>query len=158
MLEVAGATYPKTYGGKEMPPLVGKSWIPVLSGQAASPRTEKDYLAWELFGNRALRQGDWKIRWELTPLGKSDWELFNIAKDPAEQNDLASANPDKLKEMLLVWDDYVKQYNVILPTRSPFEALYDQLPPRFPVLTGYPPLSYKRQYTPPKELMTAPKK
>jgi len=158
MLEVAGATYPKTYGGKEMPPLIGKSWIPVLSGQATSPRTEKDYLAWELFGNRALRQGDWKIRWELTPLGKSDWELFNIAKDPAEQNDLASAHPDKLKEMLLLWDDYVKQYNVILPTRSPFEALYDQLPPRFPVLAGYPPLSYKRQYTPPKELMTAPKK
>ena len=41
MLEVAGATYPKTLAGRELPPLMGKSWSPVLAGQAESPRTDE---------------------------------------------------------------------------------------------------------------------
>jgi len=57
LLEVAGTSYPKTYKGKDLPPALGKSWVPVLEGRAESPRTEQDVLAWELFGNRALRQG-----------------------------------------------------------------------------------------------------
>jgi arylsulfatase A-like enzyme len=157
LLEVAGASYPKNYKGNELPPLIGKSWIKVLAGESESPRTQQDYLAWELFGNRAVRQGDWKLRWEYTPLGKSQWELYNVAADPAERNDLAAANPDKVKDMLMLWDDYVKKNNVILPNRSPFEGLYDVLPVRFPVDPGYPPLINKRQYIPPKELMTIPK-
>lgn len=158
LLEIAGAVYPKTYNGNELPPLIGKSWMRVLSGEKESPRTQLDYLAWELFGNRALRQGDWKIRWLFKPLGKSDWELFNLADDPAERTDLAAGNPDKVKEMLLLWDDYVKTNNVIIPSRSPFEGLSDQLPARFPVDAGYPPLINKRQYTPPQDMMVEPKK
>jgi arylsulfatase len=156
LLEIAGTTYPKNINGHELPPLIGKSWTKVLAGESESPRSGDDYLAWELFGNRALRQGDWKIRWEIKPLGKSDWELFNLAEDPAERNDLASANPEKVKEMLNLWENYMASNNVILPSRSPFEGLYDQLPARFPVEAGYPPLVNKRQYTPPKELMTTP--
>ena len=157
LLDIAGTTYPKTYNGNELPPMIGKSWTKVLAGEAESPRTKEDYIAWELFGNRALRQGDWKLRWEIAPLGKSDWELFNLATDPAERHDLAAANPDKLKEMLLLWEDYVKKNNVILPSRTPFEGLYDVLPVRFPLDFGYPPIVNKRQFTPPAELMTSPK-
>jgi arylsulfatase A-like enzyme len=157
LLDIAGATYPKTNNGNVLPPMIGKSWMNVLNGKADSPRSSQDYLAWEIFGNRAIRQGDWKLRWEYTPLGKSDWELFNMATDPAERNDLAAANPDKVKEMLMLWDDYVKNNNVILPSRSPFEGLYDVLPARFPVNAGYPPQVNKRQYVPPAELMTTPK-
>jgi len=158
LLEVAGTTYPKTFNGHELPPLIGKSWKKVLAGESESPRTQEDYISWELFGNRALRQGDWKLRWEIKPLGKSDWELFNLATDPAESRDLAAIYPDKVKSMLILWDDYVAKNNVILPSRSPFEGLYDQLPARFPVEAGYPPLVNKRQFTPPKELMANPKK
>jgi len=157
LLDIAGATYPKNYKDKALPPLIGKSWSDVLAGKAESSRTPKDYIAWELFGNRAVRQGDWKLRWEYTPLGKSAWELFNVAQDPAERNDLASAQPEKVKEMLMLWDDYVQNNNVILPSRSPFEGLYDVLPARFPVDAGYPPLVNKRQYTPPQELIKSPK-
>jgi arylsulfatase A-like enzyme len=158
LLDITGATYPKNYKGKDLPPLIGKSWTKMLDGEVESPRSQQDYLAWELFGNRAIRQGDWKLRWQFSPLGKSDWELFNVASDPAEHNDLAATNSSKVKEMLLVWDDYVKKNNVIIPDRSPFEGLYDVLPARFPVETGYPPLIYKRQFTPPAELITTPKK
>ncbi|MBP6414435.1 MAG: arylsulfatase [Bacteroidia bacterium] len=157
LLDVAGTSYPKNYNGIELPPMIGKSWTNVLAGVADSPRTNSDYIAWELFGNRALRQGDWKLRWEYAPFGKGDWELFNVAQDPSERNDLAANNPAKLKEMLLLWEEYVAKNNVILPSRSPFEGVYDVLPARFPIEEGFPPLIYKRQYTPPKELMNTSK-
>jgi arylsulfatase A-like enzyme len=156
LLEVAGAKYPETFNGKAQPKLKGKSWLPVLNGQAASTRTEKDYIAWEVFGNRALRQGNWKIRWEIKPVGKSDWELFNLAQDPGERNDLAAKSPDRLKEMLALWDEYAKENNVILPDRTLFETLEDQLPPRVPVQDGYPPLNYIRQFIPPADMMAEP--
>jgi arylsulfatase len=156
-LEVAGTTYPKTLEGRELPPLIGKPWSQVLAGQAESPRTDKDYLAWEVFGNRALRQGDWKIRWLYKPLGKGNWELFNLQTDPAERKDLAAERPDKVKELLALWDDYAKANNVIVPSRSLFETLEDQLPPRVPDEAGYPPLIYQRQFVPPKDMMADPK-
>jgi arylsulfatase len=157
LLEIAGASYPPTNEGRPLPPLMGKSWGPVLAGQAESPRTDGDYLAWQLFGNRALRQGDWKLRWEFKSVGKSDWELYNLATDSAERHDLAAERPDKLREMVALWDDYARTNNVILPSRSVFETVEDQLPPRVPDDEGYPPLVYKQQFVPPADMLAAPK-
>ena len=56
---------------------MGKSWGPVLAGQAESPRTDRS-------GLHGIRQGDWKLRWEYKSIGKGEWELFNLAADPAE--------------------------------------------------------------------------
>jgi arylsulfatase A-like enzyme len=158
LLEMAGASYPKTRDGHELPPLLGKSWGPVLAGQAESPRTEQDYLAWEVFGNRAVRQGEWKIRWQYKSFGKGDWELFNVETDPGERKDLAAERPDKLQALITLWDGYVRTNNVVLPSRSPFETLEDQLSKRVPDDAGYPPLVYKRQFVPPKEMLADPKK
>jgi arylsulfatase len=157
LLEMAGTSYPKTYEGREVPALMGKSWGQVLAGKAESPRTEQDYLGWELFGNHAVRQGEWKLRWEYKPLGKGEWELYNLAADPAERKDLAAEQPDKVKAMVSVWDSYVRANNVILPSRSVFETLDDQLPKRVPDDPGYPPLIYKKQFIPPKDMMADPK-
>jgi arylsulfatase len=156
LLEVAGAAYPKSREGRELPALEGKSWGPMLAGKAESPRTERDYLAWEIFGNRAVVQGEWKLRWEYKPLGKGAWELFNLAADPAERKDLAAERPDKVKALTALWDDYARTNNVILPSRSMFETLEEQLPPRVPDDAGYPPLIYKRQFVPPQELVADP--
>jgi len=156
LLEVAGTRYPSNVQ-PDLPPLVGKSWGPMLAGKVDSVRTEQDVLAWEVFGNRAVRQGDWKLRWQIKPYGKSAWELFNVAKDPAERNDLAAQNPDKVKALLAVWDGYAKANNVILPSRGPFETLEDQLPQRVKVEAGFPPLMYKRQFVPPKDMLADPK-
>jgi arylsulfatase len=157
LLEIAGASYPKTWEGRELPALMGKSWGPVLAGQAESPRTDQDSLGWELFGNRAVRQGEWKLRWEYTPLGKGDWELFNLAADPAERKDLAAERPDKVQELVSLWESYVRTNHVILPNRSVFETLDDQLPKRVPDDPGFPPLIYKRQFVPPKDMLADPK-
>src|SRR5207342_2195204 len=70
LLQVAGAQYPAAHDGQALPPLLGKPWNAMLAGQAESPRTGTDVLAWEIFGNHAVRQGDWKIRWEYKPFGK----------------------------------------------------------------------------------------
>jgi len=156
LLEVAGTRYPSNVQ-PDLPPLIGKSWGPMLAGKVDSVRTEQDVLAWEVFGNRAVRQGEWKLRWQIKPYGKSAWELFNVAKDPAERNDLAAQNPDKVKAMVALWDSYVKANNVILPNRGPFETLEDQLPLRVPVEAGFPPLIYKRQFVPPKDMLADPK-
>jgi arylsulfatase len=157
LLEIAGVSYPKVHEGRELPPLLGKSWGRVLAGQAESPRTQQDYLAWEIFGNRAVRQGEWKLRWQYKPLGKGTWELFNLKADPAERHDLAAQHPDKVKALSVLWDGYARANNVVLPSRSIFETLEDQLPPRVPDDPGYPPLTTMRQFVPPAEMRADPK-
>jgi len=157
LLEVAGAKYPKTINGQESPPLLGKSWVKFLSGEEASPRSNQDYMGWEVFGNRALRQGDWKIRWQYKPLGTEQWELFNVVKDPSERHDLAAKESAKVKSMVSLWDDYVRANNVILPNRVVSEGLEKKLPDRFPVEAGYPPVIYKKQFVPPADMLANPK-
>jgi len=154
LLELAGAKYPED----KAPPLMGKSWRAVLADESDSPRTENDVLAWELWGNRVVRQGDWKLRWQWRPFGKGDWELFNIIEDPAERNDVSFANPDRVARLLDHWNQYVADNNVILPSRAPFETLEKQLPQRVADDVGYPPLLYQRQFVPPTEMMAEPER
>ena len=158
LLEVAGVEYPETREGRQLPPLLGKSWIPMLAGGIHSVRTDEDYLAWELFGNRAVRQGNWKLRWQWKPYGTGDWELFDLTSDPGERQDLASRQPEKVVALVERWEDYVTRNNVILPSRSMFETLDDNMPQRFPEEPGYPPLLNKRQFIPPPEMVKEPKR
>ena len=158
LLEIAGAEYPETHEGRRLPPLFGKSWIRMLASETDSVRTDEDYLAWEIFGNRAVRQGNWKLRWQWKPYGKGDWELFDVASDPGERKDLASERHEKVAVMLELWQNYVTANNVVLPSRSPFEGLEDQLPQRFPDDPGYPPLIHKRQFVPPPDMVKEPNK
>ena len=153
LLEVAGVEYPETRDGGRLPPLLGKSWTPILAGEANSVRTDEDYLAWEVFGNRAVRQGNWKLRWQWKPYGTGEWELFDLISDPGERKDLASEQPEKVVALVERWEDYVTKNNVILPSRALFEALDDTMPQRFPDDPGYPPLLNKRQFVPPPEMV-----
>jgi arylsulfatase A-like enzyme len=157
LLEVAGASYPQSVNGQAAPPLIGKSWVKTLAGEEDSPRSNQDYLAWEMFGNRAVRQGDWKLRWQYKPYGTEEWELFNLADDLAERHDLASAQSEKVKALLALWDDYVRANKVILPSRVLWEGMVKKLPDRYPVEDGFPPLIYKRQFIPPTNLLADPK-
>jgi arylsulfatase len=157
LLDVAGTGYPDSSDGRPLPAIVGKSWTDVLAGTAESPRNDNDYMGWELFGNRAIRQGDWKLRWQWRPFGTGEWELFNLATDSAERFDLATKSPDKLEDMQRLWQDYVAANNVILPSRSVYETLEKQMPKRVPVDPGYPPLTYKKQFVPPQDMLAPPK-
>ncbi len=131
----------------------GKSWRSTLASQAESPRDAEDWLGWELWGNRAIRKGDWKLLWLHKPMGTADWELFNLREDLGETKNLASQYPDKVRELLALWDEYVKTNNVIIPDRHLFESLEDALPVRVPVSEGWPPMNFEKPFVPPNELV-----
>jgi arylsulfatase len=140
LLELAGVQYPSTYQGREIAPMQGKSWVGMLHGSTQSPRSPSDWLGWELFGNRAIRQGDWKISWLYQPFGTYDWQLFNLAEDLGEQHDLAAKFPEKRNELVALWEEYVKTNGVIIGERSPFERAKKGLPDPVPEFDDYPPV------------------
>ena len=126
LLELAGIEHPGpgTFQGREVIAMEGRSVVPVLTGASASIREPGDYMGWELFGKQAIRQGDWKILYvpsipsrdaRLPVLEPGQWQLYNLADDPAEMNDLAHSNPEKLREMLTLWERYTQEINFIYP-------------------------------------------
>jgi len=139
VLELAGIEHPSTYKGRKIAPVQGKSWVRMLTGSTQSPRTSSDWLGWELFNNRAIRQGNWKISWLYRPFGTYDWQLFNLAEDPGEQYDLSDKFPGKKKALIALWDEYVKTNGVIIGERSPFEGARKALPEAVPEFDNYPP-------------------
>lgn len=119
----------------EVTALPGRSMVPVFTGKANAIREPGDYLGLELWARRAVIQGDWKITWVNEPWGLEDqWSLYQLSADPAEQNDLAASQPEKLAEMRLLWDEYVKENGVIPISVYPMGytnslSHYDWLPP-----------------------------
>jgi arylsulfatase len=107
--EVAGVDYPKRYQGKTIKPLVGKSLLPVLRGET---RTEHETLYWEHIGNKAVRQGKWK----LVAANRGNWELYDIEADRTELHDLSTSNPEKLRELIARYDTWASQ-NGVKPVR-----------------------------------------
>ena len=152
LLELAGVQQPATYNGREVAPIQGKSWVKMLEGKKQSPRDPNDWLGWELFGNRAIRQGDWKISWLISPFGTSDWQLFNLADDPGEQYDLSNKFPEKKKELVALWDEYVRTNGIVMGDRTPFEGARKGLPDQVPEFDSYPPI-YGVERIPYKKLM-----
>lgn len=40
------------------------------------------------------------------PLGTGEWELFDLSNDPAELHDLSNDQPETLREMVALWNQY----------------------------------------------------
>jgi len=106
-VDVAGATYPTTYhDGRNIKPMEGVSLKPLLHGE----KIEREAIYWEHEGNRAIRVGDEKL---VAKGAKGDWELYNIAEDRSEQNDLAGDQPERVKELAAMWMDYARRADVL---------------------------------------------
>lgn len=102
-LDLAGVPLPETApDGQSSLALDGISILPVLTGAASeSPYHGKP---------AGFRNGDlaylYLDNWKILRSGESEWELYDMATDRAEQHDQAAANPGKLEELLAAWTAY----------------------------------------------------
>ncbi|RDW57176.1 arylsulfatase-4 [Coleophoma cylindrospora] len=104
----------KSFRGRDVMPVRGKSWVPYLSAAAENIHpTGQDITGWELFGMRAIRRGDWKAVYLPEPKGKGQWELYNLVRDPGEVNDLAEQDVDILNQLLADWEVYIAETGAI---------------------------------------------
>jgi arylsulfatase len=104
LLELAGGAYPAEYKGNRIQPMEGRSLVPVLDGDH---RPEATYV-WEHEGNRALRQGDWKLVSRLP----GAWELYNMKADRLETHDLSKELPDKLTTLSALYDSEARRTGI----------------------------------------------
>jgi arylsulfatase len=107
--EVAGAKYPTVYNGTKINPLIGKSLTGVFFKGEELNRDQP--LFWELWGNRAIREGKWKL---VSVFPVNQWELYDIDADRGETNNLAAKYPDVVRKLSLEYLQWVNANNVVL--------------------------------------------
>ena len=103
--EIVGATIPVN-GGED-----SVSFLPALLGQATDPIRES-IISQSIGGQFAIRDGDWKLclcpgsgGWSDPRPGRVDLskfpavQLFNLAEDPGEENNLQADHPDRVDRM-----------------------------------------------------------
>jgi arylsulfatase len=105
VLDVTGAHYPTSYRGNEILPCEGHSLAPSF----AADEQDRAPLFWEHEGNAAVRVGNWK----LVRKYPGDWELYDMQADRTEMNDLAAAEPDRVREMTRLYAEWAERCGVI---------------------------------------------
>lgn len=115
ILDIANIKPPTNrYGGRPVEPMTGRSLLPLIHGRVERVYSETDVIGYELGGNAALFQGDFKILFNAAPVGDNTWHLYNIVTDPGETNDLSKSLPKRLQEMLGHYQEYARE-NGVLP-------------------------------------------
>jgi arylsulfatase len=115
VLDLAGGKPPDTLDGKPVPPLPGKSLVPVLARDGAVSRED---LWWLHEGNRAIRAGDWK----LVAVKDGPWELYDMASDRAETEDVAARHPERVRALEQAWTRRLEEFREIAARNLPEEA------------------------------------
>jgi arylsulfatase len=95
-LDAAGARYPTERNGMNITPAEGESLLSAFEGRTWE-RTQP--IVWEHEGNRAVRDGQWKL---VSEYGKG-WELYDMEADRTELNDLAGSEATRVAAMEKVY-------------------------------------------------------
>ena len=112
-VEVAEASYPTTFNNNQITPMEGKSLVPLLENRTLADRS----IFWEHEGNRAVRQGKWKLIsradksdpfiWDsFEQIPEQEWELYDMEADRTETNNLAASNQEKVEELSDLWQSW----------------------------------------------------
>lgn len=123
LLDLAGTAHPGSeWRGRQVAPLRGHSMLDYLEGAANAVHAPDYATGWELFGRRAIRQGNWKAVYIPVPSwGAAPWQLYDLARDPGETNDLAARHPDVLAALLDLWRRYADETGVLPYPASAYE-------------------------------------
>ncbi|MGA8624538.1 MAG: sulfatase-like hydrolase/transferase, partial [Pseudolabrys sp.] len=126
ILEAAGIQAPETVDGIKQAPIEGVSMAYTFDSANANAPSKRQTQYFEMFGNRALYHDGWiaatvppQPPWLMGTAKMPDlmtgykWELYNIADDYSENNDLAAQHPDKLKELQGLFMDEARKYQVL---------------------------------------------
>ncbi|MCC6418475.1 MAG: arylsulfatase [Gemmataceae bacterium] len=146
VLEAIGVPQPDVVEGFKQRPIEGVSINYSFADARAKDRRTTQYF--EMFGNRGIYHEGWtacaqhSIPWDMTQklpkFAEDRWELYHVAKDFSQADDLAARHPQKLKELQALFLVEAKKYNVL--------PLDDRRVERFnPVLAGRPDLMFGRK-------------
>src|SRR5437764_7482118 len=134
LLEATGIKAPELVNGIKQKPIEGVSMAYTFDKANADAPSKHETQYFEMVGNRAIYHDGWMAAttppvapWllgaKMPELGDYHWELYNIAKDFSENNDLAAQQPDKLKEMQALFLAEAGKYNVFPLDNSGFVRL-----------------------------------
>lgn len=129
LLEVIGLEMPDVYEGVKQYPLSGKSMAYTFDAKPNDP-TNRHVQYYTLFGTRGLWKDGWMISSLHTPFSNTGdyendkWELYHVAEDRAQTNNLAAQYPDKVKKLVEAYFEEAEK-NFVLPIddRPPAELI-----------------------------------
>jgi arylsulfatase len=113
ILDIADVSHTGEFEGRLVLPLQGQSVLNFLAGEVDTAYSGADRVGYELFGLKAFIDGDWKILRMPRPFASGEWELYDLKTDPGETNDLSREYPDRVQEMVALWDQYEEDNTVL---------------------------------------------
>ncbi len=141
ILDAIGLEAPTELRGVAQQPIEGTSFLPTIAGEDAPDAHTTQY--YEMFGCRAIYHDGWKavtyhpIQDDLPGIDKVPWELYDVRADPAETNDLADAEPERLQAMIERWWGEAARHQVLPLDNRPFSELVLERPERVPARNRY---------------------
>jgi arylsulfatase A-like enzyme len=124
IIEAAGIKAPDMVDGIKQKPIEGVSMMYTFDKANANAPSKRDTQYFEMFANRGIYHDGWYActtppapPWLLGTAKLPDvldykWELYNIAEDFSQNNDLAAKNPEKLKELQALFVAEANKYQV----------------------------------------------
>jgi arylsulfatase A-like enzyme len=111
-------------GTSQALPLEGRSFLNAMVNlRSDQPEDALPARFWERLGHGAMRDGDWKLvrvfssetgaPHALTPKRPGEWELYDLAADPTETNNLAALHPDRVAAMRARYEEWQERVGVV---------------------------------------------
>jgi arylsulfatase A-like enzyme len=104
----------------------GLNLLPLATSQG-DQNWDRETLFWQNGHYQVVRHGDWKLQVNDRPTdGLQHW-LFDLAKDPTEQNNLAAVRQDKVKELKgFLVDHQANAVGALYPATTQMPVMVDK--------------------------------
>ena len=107
VIDLSGATYPRSFNSKPTKPIEGVSLVPTFSGKPVAERPVP--IGYDWGSGRGIRVGKWK----LVRYGKKGaWELYDMTVSRTETRNLATGMPEKVAELEQAYNNWVARCRV----------------------------------------------